>query len=74
VLGAIRRQMSSDGYLLLGAAETVLGVSDSFVSSPGLPGIFVPSRPAANSVPEHVSMPFGREMEKPQLQLGSQGS
>jgi len=74
VLSAIRRQMSSDGYLLLGAAETVLGVSDSFVSSPGLPGIFVPSRPAANSVPEHVSMPFGREMEKPQLQVGSQGS
>ena len=42
VLAAIHRQMPADGYLVLGAAETVLGVSDKFTSAPGLPGVFVP--------------------------------
>jgi chemotaxis protein methyltransferase CheR len=44
VLAAIRRQMPADGYLFLGAAETVLGVSDCFTSLPSLPGVFVPNR------------------------------
>jgi chemotaxis protein methyltransferase CheR len=43
VLAAVHRQMPADGYLVLGAAETVLGVTERFVQSPGLPGIYVPS-------------------------------
>jgi chemotaxis protein methyltransferase CheR len=43
VLAAIRRQMPADGYLILGAAETVLGVSESFTSSPHLPGVYMPA-------------------------------
>jgi chemotaxis protein methyltransferase CheR len=57
VLAAIRRQMPADGYLFLGAAETVLGVSDCFTSPPSLPGVFVPDKPR---------MPFANEA-KPQL-------
>ena len=42
VLAAVHRQMPADGYLVLGAAETVLGVTEMFNQSPGLPGIYVP--------------------------------
>jgi chemotaxis protein methyltransferase CheR len=47
VLAAIRRQMPADGFLILGAAETVLGVSDNFTSSPNSPGVYVPAKTIA---------------------------
>ena len=49
VLAAVHRQMPADGYLVLGAAETVLGVTEMFYQSPGLPGIYVPSAPVSGS-------------------------
>jgi chemotaxis protein methyltransferase CheR len=49
VLAAVHRQMPADGYLVLGAAETVLGVTEMFNQSPGLPGIYVPSGANAGS-------------------------
>ena len=49
VLAAVHRQMPADGYLVLGAAETVLGVTEMFDQSPGLPGIYVPSAPVSGS-------------------------
>lgn len=49
VLAAVHRQMRPDGYLILGAAETVLGVTDLFVQSPGLPGIYVRSMAAEST-------------------------
>jgi len=49
VLAAVHRQMPPDGYLILGAAETVLGVTDLFVQSPGLPGIYVRSMQAQST-------------------------
>jgi chemotaxis protein methyltransferase CheR len=70
-LAAIRQQMPEDGYLLLGAAETVLGVSDNFTSPPGLSGIFVPSKPKPAAVPAHAPMRLGQETTKPQFQYGS---
>lgn len=42
VLSAIRRQMKADGVLLLGGAETVIGISDSFKSLPSIKGLYVP--------------------------------
>jgi chemotaxis protein methyltransferase CheR len=71
VLSAIRRQMRPDGYLILGAAETVLGVSDNFVSSAGLSGVFVPAKPHADLVPEPPRMPLGQDKATPQFQYGS---
>ena len=49
LLAAVHRQMPADGYLVLGAAETVLGVTEMFYQSPGLPGIYVPSAPVSGS-------------------------
>jgi len=49
VLAAVHRQMPADGYLVLGAAETVLGVTEMFNQSPGLPGIYVPSAHVSGS-------------------------
>lgn len=40
VLDAVARQLAPDGYLVLGAAETVLGVSDALKPSPAEPGIY----------------------------------
>lgn len=44
VLDRLARQMPSDGALFLGGAETVLGVTGSFTTVPGLRGVY---RPAA---------------------------
>ncbi len=41
VLGTIKNQIKSDGVLLLGGAETVLGISDSFKSLPNTKGLYV---------------------------------
>jgi len=40
VLGAVSNIMPSDGYLLMGGAETVLGVSDKFKPVPGEHGLY----------------------------------
>jgi chemotaxis protein methyltransferase CheR len=49
VLGRIRSTMPNDGYLFLGAAETVLGVSDSFKPIPGEQGVYATGSAAAPS-------------------------
>jgi chemotaxis protein methyltransferase CheR len=69
VLASIHRQMPADGCLLLGAAETVLGVSKKFVPAPGLPGVFVP-RTGHYAAAEPRSAALGQE-PKPPLQNGS---
>lgn len=43
VLESIARQMAPDGVLYLGAAETVLGLTNRFASVPGLPSVFWPA-------------------------------
>jgi len=70
VLAAIRRQMPADGYLMLGSAETVLGVSDAFTSLPTLSGVFVPTKPNSTVGAERKPLPFAQET-KPPLQYGS---
>jgi len=40
VLGKIGRQMAPDGYLYLGGAETVLGISDKLQPVPDNRGIY----------------------------------
>lgn len=44
VLEAIARRIIPDGVLYLGAAETVLGLTNRFVGVPGSPGVFHPMR------------------------------
>jgi chemotaxis protein methyltransferase CheR len=52
VLGAIRKQMPADGYLTLGAAETVMGITDAFVPAPGSPGLYLPADASQRGGPE----------------------
>jgi len=50
VLNRIARQLEPDGYLVLGAAETVVGLSDAFKPIPEKRGLYAPNkdvRPAA---------------------------
>jgi chemotaxis protein methyltransferase CheR len=44
VLGRMARQMSPDGFLLLGGAETILGITDRFVAVPSQRGIYTVAR------------------------------
>ncbi len=46
VLDRIARIMEQDGYLVLGAAETVVGLTDSFKPLPDCRGVFAPNRAA----------------------------
>ena len=43
VLNAIAKQMTPDGVLFLGGAETVLGLTDSLRAVPGESGAYTPS-------------------------------
>jgi chemotaxis protein methyltransferase CheR len=51
VLGRIAKLMPADGYLYLGGAETVLGISERFAPIAGQRGIYALSSPAAASPP-----------------------
>jgi chemotaxis protein methyltransferase CheR len=46
VLGRIARLMPADGYLVLGAAETVVGLTDLFRPHPERKGLYVPNAAA----------------------------
>ena len=50
VLNRLARVIAGDGYLVLGAAETVVGLTDRFKMVPDKRGLYVPERrPAAGS-------------------------
>jgi chemotaxis protein methyltransferase CheR len=51
VLDRIARQMPDDGYLVLGAAETVIGLTDAFKPLADRRGLYVPT--AATKRPSH---------------------
>ena len=40
ILARIARQLAPDGFLILGATETIVGLSDDFVAEPGYAGLF----------------------------------
>lgn len=41
ILGRLAAQLEPDGYLFLGGAETVLGITDAFVPMPNVRGLYV---------------------------------
>lgn len=43
ILARMRRQMPADGYLVLGSAETVLGITDDFKPDWSHRGLYIPS-------------------------------
>ena len=58
VLNRLARQMPSDGFLILGAAETVVGLTDAFKPMTDQRGIYVPSVAAAKSAPASNVLKF----------------
>jgi len=50
VLDRIARSLQPDGYLLLGAAETVVGLTDAFKPLPDRRGLYTAARPASPPV------------------------
>ena len=58
VLNRIARQMPSDGYLILGAAETVVGLTDAFKPMPDKRGLYVPSTPVVKPAPPSNVLKF----------------
>jgi chemotaxis protein methyltransferase CheR len=47
VLNRLARQTPSDGFLVLGAAETMVGLTDAFKPMADPRGLYVPNVPAA---------------------------
>ena len=47
VLNRLREVIAGDGYLVLGAAETVVGLTDRFRTVADLRGLYVPNPPSA---------------------------
>ena len=68
VLNRMARAMASDGYLVLGAAETVVGLVDSFKVVPDNRGLYAPNarrplapaQPAAKPIPRLAVVNGGR--------------
>lgn len=50
ILERVAKQMYPDGYMVLGAAETVVGLTDAFVSVPGHRGLYQPKASQSSSV------------------------
>jgi chemotaxis protein methyltransferase CheR len=50
VFGRLEKQIEPDGYLMLGAAETVVGLTDAFRPFPDRRGLYVPSTSIAARV------------------------
>ncbi len=58
VLNRIARQMPSDSFLILGAAETVVGLTDAFKPMADKRGLYVPNIPAAKPAPASNVLKF----------------
>lgn len=55
ILGRISKVLAPDGYLVLGAAETVVGLTDAFKPAPDRRGLYVPAAAAAAQAPRRFS-------------------
>ena len=57
IFGRLARMMEQDGFLVLGAAETVVGLTDVFKPFPDKRGLYRPTGTRAASVPAATAMP-----------------
>ena len=58
VLNRIARQMPADGFLVLGAAETVVGLTEAFKPMADQRGLYVPNTAAAARAPASNVLKF----------------
>jgi chemotaxis protein methyltransferase CheR len=57
IFGSLAKAMEADGFLVLGAAETVVGLTDVFKPFPDKRGLYRPSGARATSAPAASTMP-----------------
>jgi chemotaxis protein methyltransferase CheR len=57
IFGRLARSMEADGFLVLGAAETVVGLTDAFKPFPDKRGLYRPSGARVASAPAATAMP-----------------
>jgi chemotaxis protein methyltransferase CheR len=57
IFGRLAKTMEADGFLVLGAAETVVGLTDVFKPFPDKRGLYRPSGARATSAPGASAMP-----------------
>jgi Methylase of chemotaxis methyl-accepting proteins len=57
IFGRLAKSMEADGFLVLGAAETVVGLTDVFKPFPDKRGLYRPSGARATSAPAATAMP-----------------
>ena len=55
ILERISKQMNPDGFLVLGAAETVIGITEAFKAVPGKRGLFSVNQEAAGEAPQRLA-------------------
>jgi chemotaxis protein methyltransferase CheR len=60
VLERIGRVVDSDSYLILGAAETVVGLTDAFRPVPDRRGLYAPNPPSSTKAPPRLALVGGR--------------
>ena len=58
VLNRLARSMAGDGYLVLGSAETVVGLTDSFKVVPDKRGLYVPNMKSPSVIPPAQPRPL----------------
>ena len=56
ILGRIAKTMAPDGYLVLGAAETVVGLTDAFKPAPDRRGLYVPAAAIPQPAPRFSAL------------------
>ena len=56
ILGRISKTMAPDGYLVLGAAETVVGLTDAFKPAPDRRGLYVPAAAIPQPAPRFSAL------------------
>ena len=57
IFGRLAKAMEPDGFLVLGAAETVVGLTDVFKTFPDKRGLYRPSGPRATTAQAAMAMP-----------------
>ncbi len=62
VLNRIARQMPADGFLILGAAETVVGLTDAFKPMADKRGLYQPNTPSARRAPVNNVLKFAAKV------------
>lgn len=56
ILGRISKIIAPDGYLVLGAAETVVGLTDAFKPAPDRRGLYVPAAAIPQAAPRFSAL------------------